>query len=70
MSNFAEYEPDAGRQVPDTPIEIRPMGADDLDACAELIVSRTGGPVAERRSRLLSDLQRSDPLLRRRVRRD
>ena len=56
MSNFAEYEPDAGRQVPDSPVEIRPMGADDLDACAELIVSRTGGPVAERRSRLLSDL--------------
>jgi ribosomal protein S18 acetylase RimI-like enzyme len=56
VSTFAEYEPDARRQVLDTPIEIRPMGADDLDACAELIVSRTGGPAAERRSRLLSDL--------------
>jgi len=59
VTNFAEYAPDAGRQVLDTPIEIRPMGADDLDACAELIVSRTGGPVAERRTRLLSDL--NDP---------
>lgn len=56
MSTFAEYEPDAGRQAPDSPVVIRPMAAYDLDACAQLIVSRTGGPAAERKDRLLSDL--------------
>ena len=56
MNSFADYNPDAGRQVPGTPVETRAMGAEDLDACAELIVSRTGGSTEDRRERLLADL--------------
>jgi GNAT superfamily N-acetyltransferase len=56
MSNFADYQPEAVRQHLGTPIGIRPAQPRDLDACAQLIVSRTGGPPDERKQRLLADL--------------
>lgn len=60
MSNFADYRPDAARQDPGTAIEIRPARDEDLDACARLVVSRTGGSVAERLERIQADLQNPD----------
>jgi ribosomal protein S18 acetylase RimI-like enzyme len=60
MSNFADYRPDAARQDLRTPVEVRPARDEDLDACAELIVTRTGGPAAARRERLVADLQDPD----------
>ncbi|MFI5694920.1 GNAT family N-acetyltransferase [Kribbella sp. NPDC051586] len=51
---FAEYQPGVGRQSAD--VQVRPGVLRDLDACAELIVSRTGGSAAERRERLVADL--------------
>jgi ribosomal protein S18 acetylase RimI-like enzyme len=60
MSNFADYQPDAERQDLSTPVEIRPARDEDLDACAALIVTRTGGSAAERRERLVADLANPD----------
>lgn len=60
MSNFADYRPDAARQDLRTPVEVRPARDEDLDACAELNVTRTGGPAAARRERLVADLQDPD----------
>ncbi|GAA3114960.1 ribosomal protein S18 acetylase RimI-like enzyme [Kribbella aluminosa] len=58
MSGFAEYRPGAGRQVVD--VVVRAAVDADLTRCAELIVSRTGGPVDVRRARLVADLERPD----------
>ncbi|MGW6194900.1 N-acetyltransferase family protein [Kribbella sp. NPDC055110] len=58
MSGFAEYRPGATRQAVD--VLVRPAVDADLTACADLIVTRTGGPVDERRSRLVADLQNPD----------
>ena len=60
MSNFADYRPDDSRQDPGTQVEVRPARVEDLDACARLIVTRTGGPAAERLERLRADLQHPD----------
>ena len=60
MSNFADYRPDDSRQDPGTQVEVRPARIEDLDACARLIVTRTGGPTAERLERLKADLQHPD----------
>lgn len=60
MSNFADYQPDAARQDLRTPVEIRPARDEDLDACAALIVTRTGGSAADRRERLVADLENPD----------
>jgi len=60
VNSFADYQPDAGRQTPDARVDIRGMGADDLDACAQLIVSRTGGPAADRLLLLQADLHNPD----------
>ena len=57
MTGFADYEPDVARQTVD--VHVRPGELRDLDACAELIVSRTHGSAAERRERLVADL--ADP---------
>lgn len=54
MSGFAAYEPGVARQAVD--VVVRPAVAADLTACAELIVTRTGGPVEQRRQRLEDDL--------------
>lgn len=59
MSGFAEYEPGADRRTPGTAVRVRPAEAADLEACARLIVARTGGSVDGRRRRLLGDLQDS-----------
>lgn len=58
MTGFAEYRPGAARQTVD--VLVRPAVDADLTTCAELIVTRTGGPVDERRSRLEADLQNPD----------
>lgn len=60
MSNFADYRADADRQDLGTPIEVRPARDEDLDPCAELIVTRTGGSAADRRERLVADLRNPD----------
>jgi len=57
VTSFADYQPGVGRRS--ALVEVRAAEVADLDACAELIVSRTGGSAAERRGRLLADL--SDP---------
>ncbi|WP_350275957.1 GNAT family N-acetyltransferase [Kribbella sp. HUAS MG21] len=57
MGGFARYEPGAARQTVDVQVR-RAMGG-DLVRCAELIVSRAGGSVDERRRRLEADL--ADP---------
>ncbi|MFG1909956.1 GNAT family N-acetyltransferase [Kribbella sp. NPDC048928] len=54
MSGFAEYAPGVARQAVD--VVVRPAVAADLTACAELIVTRTGGSVEQRRGRLEGDL--------------
>jgi ribosomal protein S18 acetylase RimI-like enzyme len=54
MSGFAEYRPGAARQTVD--VVVRPAVEADLGTCAELIVSRTGGSVEQRRQRLEGDL--------------
>ncbi|TCC32746.1 GNAT family N-acetyltransferase [Kribbella speibonae] len=58
MTGFAEYQPGAARQSAD--VLVRPAVDADLTTCAELIVTRTGGPVDERRSRLEADLENPD----------
>ncbi|MER7247096.1 GNAT family N-acetyltransferase [Kribbella sp. NPDC000426] len=55
MSGFAEYQPGVGRQAVE--VGVRPAVPADLQACAELIVTRTGGSAAERRNRLHADLE-------------
>ncbi|MFF0342950.1 GNAT family N-acetyltransferase [Kribbella sp. NPDC004875] len=57
MSGFAEYRPGISRQAADAAIVVRPAEVGDLDACADLIVSRTGGSAGDRRERLAADLQ-------------
>jgi ribosomal protein S18 acetylase RimI-like enzyme len=57
VSGFAEYQPEVGRQSVE--VDVRPAEPADLQVCAELIVSRAGGSVAERRERLVADL--ADP---------
>lgn len=58
MSGFAEYQPGVSRQAVE--VEVRPGVLGDLQVCAELIVSRTGGSAAERRERLVADLAAPD----------
>ncbi|MGW7683046.1 N-acetyltransferase family protein [Kribbella sp. NPDC054772] len=60
MTGFAEYRPGSSRQTIGAAVVVRPAEIADLDACAELIVSRTGGSATDRRDRLLADLR--DPL--------
>ncbi|MEV0285230.1 MULTISPECIES: hypothetical protein [unclassified Kribbella] len=42
MSGFADYQPGAGRRPVGASIIVRPAHVADLEACARLIVSRTG----------------------------
>lgn len=59
-NGFAAYEPDRSRTAaPDVRIVVREAQADDLAACARLIVTRTGDAVEEREARLRADL--ADP---------
>lgn len=58
MTGFAEYRPGAARRSAD--VLVRPAVDADLTACAELIVTRTGGPVDQRRGRLEADLGNPD----------
>ena len=60
MSGFADYEPEAIRRTPESAISVRPARSEDLGVCAELIVSRTGGPVEKRRQKLVADLEHPD----------
>ena len=60
MNGFAAYEPDSTRRPSESAISIREGLEGDLSACAALIVTRTGGPVEERRERLLGDLEAPD----------
>ena len=60
MSGFADYEPEAIRRTPESAISVRPARSEDLRVCAELIVSRTGGPVEKRRQKLVADLEHPD----------
>lgn len=60
MNGFADYRPDESRQDVSTPITIRGALSGDLEACAQLIVTRTGGSVADRRERLQRDLEDAD----------
>ncbi|WP_328999952.1 GNAT family N-acetyltransferase [Kribbella sp. NBC_00709] len=57
MSGFAEYQPGVSRRSVD--VVVRPAEIADLQVCADLIVSRTGGSAADRRERLVADL--ADP---------
>ncbi|WP_406054852.1 GNAT family N-acetyltransferase [Kribbella sp. NBC_00889] len=57
MSGFADYEPETDRRALGAEVQTRPAKEADLDACARLIVARTGGSVDGRRRRLLGDLQ-------------
>lgn len=59
---FAPYEPEAARG-PAAEVTVRPVVEGDLDACAALIVTRTGEEPAVRRGRLEADLDRGDGLL-------
>jgi len=54
---FADYRPEEPRQGLSTAISVREALPDELAACARLIVSRAGGDVEERRSRLQADLE-------------
>jgi ribosomal protein S18 acetylase RimI-like enzyme len=60
VKGFADYRPDESRQTPSSAITIRGALSEDLEVCARLIVSRTGGSVEDRRERLLSDLENPD----------
>lgn len=61
MSTFAAYDPGPGRRRPAQPAPtIRDATAADVPACAELIVSRTGGDPAARAGRLRRDLGNPD----------
>jgi ribosomal protein S18 acetylase RimI-like enzyme len=60
MQGFADYRPDESRREASSPITIRAARSDDLEACAQLIVSRAGGSVEKRRERLLADLENPD----------
>ena len=60
MSGFADYRPDEFRRPAGVAISVRGAHSDDLEVCARLIVSRTGGSVEARRERLLVDLQSTD----------
>jgi ribosomal protein S18 acetylase RimI-like enzyme len=60
MNGFAPYDPDSTRRPTESAISVRPAVAADLAVCAELIVTRTGGPAEARREMLLNDLERAD----------
>ncbi|MFI5707225.1 GNAT family N-acetyltransferase [Kribbella sp. NPDC051620] len=60
MNGFAPYDPDSTRRPAESAISVRPAVAGDLAVCAELIVSRTGGPVGKRQAMLVDDLERDD----------
>ena len=60
MNGFAPYDPDSTRRPAESAISVRPAVAADLAVCAELIVTRTGGPAEARREMLLNDLERAD----------
>ncbi|TDU84082.1 ribosomal protein S18 acetylase RimI-like enzyme [Kribbella voronezhensis] len=60
MKGFAEYRPDEARRPADAVISVRGALSGDLEACARLIVTRTGGSASERRERLLGDLENPD----------
>ncbi|TCN38047.1 ribosomal protein S18 acetylase RimI-like enzyme [Kribbella orskensis] len=57
MNGFAAYDPEASRHPANDVISVRGARAADLAVCAELIVSRTGGPAEERVERLQGDLE-------------
>jgi ribosomal protein S18 acetylase RimI-like enzyme len=57
---FADYQPEESRRGLSTAISVREALPDDLAACARLIVTRTGGDVEDRRSRLQADLENPD----------
>lgn len=60
-SGFAAYRPGSARERSGTPpATIREAAADDLAACAALIVGRVGGDLDARRERLASALDRDD----------
>ena len=56
---YARYQPGGTRRRLTAPVTIRPPHEGDLDACAALIVARSGGDVHARRRRLATDL--TDP---------
>ncbi|GAA1595584.1 GNAT family N-acetyltransferase [Kribbella karoonensis] len=58
MTGFAEYRPGVARRAVD--VQVRPAVNADLPACAELIVTRTGGSAEARRLRLEADLRDPD----------
>ena len=58
MTGFAEYRPGATRHHAD--VVVRPAEVTDLAACADLIVSRTGGSADDRHNRLQADLDDLD----------
>jgi ribosomal protein S18 acetylase RimI-like enzyme len=60
MNGFAPYDPDSTRRPAESALSVRPAVAADLTACAELIITRTGEPVEQRRQKLLADLERDD----------
>jgi ribosomal protein S18 acetylase RimI-like enzyme len=60
MMGFADYRPDESRHPARSAITIRGALSEDLEVCAELIVSRAGGSAAARRERLLADLENPD----------
>lgn len=60
MNGFADYRPEQTRRTPGQTISVRRMSAGDVEACARLIVSRTGGPIEDRREKLRADLQNPD----------
>jgi len=49
-----------GRRAAKSAISVRAGRAEDLEVCAELIVSRAGGDAGERRERLLGELEDPD----------
>jgi ribosomal protein S18 acetylase RimI-like enzyme len=57
VSGFADYQPEVERQTVDAAITVRPAVLADLEVCAELIVSRSGGSVEARTHRLMADLR-------------
>src|SRR5882757_700530 len=52
VMGFADYQPEESRRELSTAISVREALPDDRAACARLIVTRTGGDVEDRRSRL------------------
>ena len=53
---FAEYDPAGARRDLPGPAVVRPATADDLTACARLLVDRSGGLISAWVARLATDL--------------